>query len=351
MLRSIFPPEFTNLETNRYNKVVKDTVGDIVKLEKSPERIVVYAPMTWHYLTVAETDKYLIKIAPYQRKEFINSPLIKIFKTLDEIPISFQIYNTTLQSSVEETISLNPDLIFNWDYLSDVFELIKYDRIYKIKRDGGEKENLFYLLGDLTEKYQRVETIINRYYRINNDIKSKIPSNINDVSFIVIDNTNFSLWKDYNTKRFNEITRDVSGLNVAKVESLQNGILNIESIINLNPDVIYINPYVLVNRVIDVKTLYEDKRLQGLKAINSRRVYHMPATGSRIEGPIDEPLFKIWFFLTLHPEYKSSFDLRKEIRDLYFVTYGYLMTEEDIDLWLRLKENSISYNYSHLFKS
>jgi iron complex transport system substrate-binding protein len=71
----------------------------------------------------------------------------------------------------------------------------------------------------------------------------------------------------------------------------------------------------------------------------------MPSGAARLEGPMEEPLFVIWMYQTMHPEAESSINLRDKIKSAFIDMYHYELSEKEIDEWLRLDENLLSYGY------
>jgi iron complex transport system substrate-binding protein len=350
IIRCIFQPKLKEITRENPVITVEDMAGRLVDLGGPARRVMMLTPISWHYLTVEESDKYILMIPPYMRREYLNSPLNNIFTRISKLPLTFLDNKSIQPFSVEESMYNNPDVIFSWDYISTNYEKVNASGLIKISNDRGDKEKLYKILGGITNKTDRVNLLFEEYYRKRNYILDKINNNIEQTTFIVISNDTFSIWSSESFKRFNENANLLGGSNIGHLKMRNSGYLNFETILHLNPDIIYINPYTLAFTSINVRQIYSDERFQGLKAVQNRKIYRMPRGGSRLEGPVEEPLFMMWLYQTLHVDAPLIFDLRNEIKNTYKQIYNYEMSENEIDEWLRISENCISSNYMRLFR-
>jgi iron complex transport system substrate-binding protein len=195
----------------------------------------------------------------------------------------------------------------------------------------------------------RVDRIWGRYWRERQEVIDDISSCKTAPKILVIETVSYTFWSNPNQSFFNNNLESICGFNIGKLMPTRNGNLNLEEFFNLDPDIIYINPYILGDTDIKVWSILEDPRFQGLKAVKNKRVYHMPMGASRLEGPVEAPLSMLWLRMTLHPDQPTSLDIREKIRDTYKFIYDYNITDGEINKWLRLTENSYSSHYSDLF--
>ena len=306
-------------------------------------------PVSWHYLTVEMTAEHVLMVPFYMRREYLNSPLNPIFPSMAKLPLTFLDNSAASPFSVEESMAWGPDVILAWDYISQDFDKAKIAGLVKIAADKGEKEKLLEILGAITGKGDRVEWLFKRCAEKKRFILDNIDPNLKPKTFIVISNETYSMWGAGNFKRFTEMTASLGAVNLAAAKPSRVAALNMESILALDPDVIYINPYSLNFTRVDVKGFLADPRLQGMRAVKEGRVYRMPRAGSRLEGPVEEPLFMLWLYETLHPEAPRLADLRQEVWAAYKEVYDYAMTDHEVDQWLRIEENRLSKGYAAMF--
>ena len=241
----------------------------------------------------------------------------------------------------------DPDAALVWDYMSQGLEMVNYRRLLKTTADGGDKTRIFATLGQLTCQDERVAWIWERFGRERAEVVSDLdPAACADKPrAVVIGTVGFTLWGGSSQRYFSSNLELICVENAAAGQASQNGNLNLENLMIIDPDVIYLNPYVLEQTDMSVAAFYSDPRLAGLRAVKDRRVYHMPLGASRLEGPVEVALSMLWLRQTAHPRYPSGLDLRSKIRQTYLEVYGYEMNEDEIDAWLRIEENSASSGY------
>jgi len=117
--------------------------------------------------------------------------------------------------------------------------------------------------------------------------------------------------------------------------------LNLESLLVIDPDVIFVPPW---GSGYDSKVFYADDRYKVIRAVMNRRVYAMPIGVSRIEGLVEYPMVIRWMKDVVYPS-KNGISFRDYILSKFRDAYGYEMTDQDIDAFLRMKENASSANY------
>lgn len=321
---------------------VTDMTGRTVRLDGPARRVMMLTPNLWHYLAVEETGDHLLMLAPFMKKEADDSVLGKIFPELDRKPLMAVDRRNSAPFNVEETLMAAADLVFVWEYLSPGYERMGVKGLIKYRSDGGDKSQFYDILGRTSAKPERVRRLweiydrrMARFTEAFSDLASKEPQTI-----IVLANDSFSLWSDNGFKRFSENLVKVAGRNLAGSARPALGPMSMEALLQLDPDVIYLNFHNLSWSTLTIGDLLSDPRLQGMRAIRTGRVYHMPLGAMRLEGPVEEPLFMAWMAMTLHPGSGGGLDLRREIRDSYSEAVGYHLTDDDIDNWLRYEENS-----------
>jgi iron complex transport system substrate-binding protein len=341
-----FEPGPKQKKTIRTNGItVTDMKGATITLDGPAQTVFILTPILWHYLSVNLDDQPVVKIPPYMVREFNSSFLGSAFPNLKKKSLAFTNFTGPAPISVEEILQSSPDVALVWDYMSKGLELINFQGLVKTTADGGDKTKIFNTLADLTGQKERVKWLWERFERR----RAKVIEDLGDcrepVKAVVIGTTGLTLWGPPSQRWFMDNMKKVCGENAADGFGSANGQLNVENLLILDPDVIYLNPYILDLTNLDTRTILDDPRLRGLKAVRDKRVYHMPLGGSRLEGPVEAALAILWLRLTLHPEAPTVLDLPSEVRQTYREVYGYEMTDDEINVWLRLDENLNSANY------
>lgn len=328
---------------------VTDMVGRTARISVPAEKVFILTPILWHYLTVSQTDKPIVMLPPYMTNEFAVSVLGNIYPELKEKALAFTDFSGPSPISVEELLESDPDAALVWNYMSGGPELVNLRSLLQISADGGDKTKLFNMLGELTGGRERVEWIWRRFQTEYDQVVADIRPCVQQKRVAVVGTSGFALWGPPSQRYFTDNLEKVCGVNVASNFPAQGGGLNIENILILDPDVIWLNPYVLEQTDMNVRTLYDDPRLSGLKAVKNRTIYHMPLGASRLEGPVEVPLSMLWQRIVMFPTVGTKLNMRDKIRRTYLEVYGYEMSDQEIDNWLRMEENSVSSEYARLF--
>jgi hypothetical protein len=115
-----------------------------------------------------------------------------------------------------------------------------------------------------------------------------------------------------------------------------------ERILAMNPDIVFV-------RVESVADFLQDPRWRGLKAVQDRRVYEGL---NRLRGSLElsygldlRPLWARWGAEIAHPE-RLQPRLRELLRAHFESTYGYRLSDTQIDNLLRIDENKNTVGYA-----
>ena len=343
---SLFPPHLAGPPSAEKALRITDMSGQSVEFDALPSRIMMNTPVAWHYLTLTNSDEAITTIPPYMAREISVSLLGKIYPRLSSKPVSFLGSAAASQPSVEQAMTINPDAILTWNYLSRGFENAKIPGVVKIISDGGDKRKLFQTLGQLSGQPDRAEQLWARHQKEMDEFFASQPDDVKEKTLIVLGNNSLALWNSASNPHFIKLFETLGGRNLAEQTKLGNAeTVNLETLLKLDPDIIYLNPYGMVFTTLTVGDIYTNPKLKGLKAVKNKRVYHMPAGAARLEGPVEEPLFMMWMYQTMHPEIEPTVNLRNKIKDAFMVMYHYDISTEEIDAWLRLSENRLSAGY------
>ncbi len=122
-----------------------------------------------------------------------------------------------------------------------------------------------------------------------------------------------------------------------------------ERILAMEPDIIF-----LMERSRDPETVQEfmrDPRWRGLKAVKERRVYRIPGTSSADLAIMQyRPLWTRWMAEIAYPE-RMQPKLRVMLRDSFVHEFGYRLTDDQIDVLLRIDENKGSVGYERFSRN
>lgn len=336
------PPRLAEPVSADNDLVIQDMAGHPVYLEGAARKVMIFAPMLWHYVNVDGSDEHVFAIAKFMKKEAQHTLFGKLYPgiaTKDEALTS----TGAVPLGVEQVLLERPDAVLSWADFATGLENIRYPGLVKLDSDASPANAALYrLFGELAGQSQRVQWLFDRYGRQVDDIRTNVPSGSQPAKIIVLSSDRLYLW-GANTAGFNANLRLLNAENVAAGVKRQNGDTNIETLLGFDPEVIFIASYYM--SAFFPADVYADPRLRSLRAVKNRRVYRMPAGASRMEGPVELPLLMAWMAELLHPEITPKIRLREMIRQTYQEVYGYAMSEREMDELLQIEHNNISVNY------
>jgi len=311
------------------------------------ERVMIFPPVLWHYLTIDSNDSHILAIPKYIKDEAKENLLASLFPSIalkDEALTSIG----AIPLGVEQIMLLNPDRILMWEQFSQRLDNVYFQGMVKLSYAlFNDKTRLYTVLGEITHHQNRSAYLIDRDTKSIQMILEHIPKESPEISVVVIGNKdNFSLWGSQ-FKRFNQILSFLHVNNSASKNSL-NGATNIETLLMLDPAVIFIPSY--SDHPLTPDEIYHDPRFFPLKAIQNRRVYVIPKGITKMEGPAEEPLLIMWLANILYPELQPFKALRHSIVETYQEVYGYTPNDTQIDELLHIQQNSSSQGYEIFLK-
>jgi len=324
---AIFPP----------NLIKANVYGD-----SQAKRVMLFPPILWHYLTVDMNDTHILAIAKYMKDEVKNSFFTSIFPSValkDEALTSMG----AMPLGIEQIMLLNPDRVLMWEQFSQGLENVYFPGTVKLSNElFNNKEQLYTLFGKITKQQNRSDYLIHRARKNIEFIVQHIPQNTSEISVVVMGNKEkFFLWGSQ-YKNFNTNLSLLHAKNIVAKSSM-NGSTNIETLLMLNPDIIFIPSY--LDYPIAPAELYQDVRLRSLNAVKNRRIYKLPNGICRMEGPVEEPILMLWLANVLYPNLQSDTTLRQYIVDTYQKIYNYTLNDIQIDELLQIQYNRGSNGY------
>jgi len=342
---SLFPPTIyvNNLDKN---KKIIDMVNKEVNIKNQENTIMMFTPILWHYLSIEQNDNSILFIPKYIKDEVKNSMLSKIYPSILDKKLALTSVGA-VPLGVEQILYEKPEIIFTFAWFSKELESIKYPGVVELVNDNEiKKEKFFRIIGDLTNKEERVDYILKKYDLKMLDIYKKYSEN-KKTSIIVIGDNNYFIWNK-NFIAFNKLIQSVGIFNTAQNMKNYNSTINIEEIIEMNPDVIFITSS--YKNQLNVLDIYNNPALQTIDAVRKKKVYSMPSGMSRMEGPIEAPLLLEWMTRLLYPKIKWDKSYSQSVKETYEEMYNYEMKEEDINQFLNIDKNSYSKDYLKIFK-
>ncbi len=340
LLIALRPPHVAEAQSFA-GREINDMAGHPLKLSGAPKRAMIFPPVLSHYVIV-DGDAHVMAIAKFMQEETAEILLGKLFPSLSSREEALTRVGA-LQLGVEQIMLETPDVVLAWAWAAAEFETIRYPGLARIKGDESPAmETTYRFLGDLTQQQKRVDALLARYREKKSALLGQIPRPARPTGVVVMNPWNYFLWGKYSPK-FNNDVRSLGAVNAAETKDSFGDQMNIEELIGLDPEIIFLPAY--ASSQSNPEDIYSDPRLRAIRAVRDRRVYRFPNGGSRMDGPVENPLLMQWMAEIIYPDIALRVPMRTAIRDTYREIFAYEMSDEDIDAMLRLRENGISANY------
>jgi len=258
----------------------------------------------------------------------------------------------TFVPNVEELLSLDPDLVFQWGHLND-------DIIKPIENAGldvalikiGKEEftvRWLEIMGQILGKEDKTDTMIQWRKETRDLLKastSEIPAE--ERPRVLYFMNYLSKLRVAGGKSFNNFSIDLAGGNNVASDLGMFIEVGAEQIIEWDPEVILLNGF---EKKLSPQDVYDNPLFADLSAVKSRRVYKMPLGGYRWDPPNQEsPLSWLWLSMVLHPD-RFDWPLAEMINERYQFIYGQGVNDEQVAKILRVKMNGDAANYQQFAK-
>lgn len=312
--------------------VIVDQLGKTIELDGVPERVATtIMPFPYIYYAVVGNSDNLIGCNPSSIVAYENSALKYMYPELANANTDF--VDTSFVVNVEEVLKLQPDVVFQWNYMDEEIEKMEAAGIKVVALEYGDLEDLetwIRIIGTMFDKEERAEELITYFHESVAEVTDKIATlPEEEISNILIlsDNlkvtgTGFSKYWIENSGAFNP-AGDLSG------EALN---VNMEQIYEWNPSIIYIGNFTDLQPSDLVENKLDGQDWSVVDAVQNGQVYKIPIGGYRWDPPgVETPLMIKWLAKIQHPELFADMDMRQEVTEFYKDVYNFDMTDEILD--------------------
>jgi iron complex transport system substrate-binding protein len=334
LVLGLFPPGLARRMPGPRPMGIDDMTGRRLALDQPPQRAMIFPPMTYHYLTADATDEHIMSTSEAGLNTNRQPVLLRMFPGLTTREKALTVLNSARPLGVEQALWSRPDALLAWAGSAQDLGNIQYPglALITVENDGGE--HLYRFLGDLTGQRSRTDELWQRGRREIAEIYAALPADTPEIGVLVVANSSYYVWQSL----FTDFNAKVKPLKIRNVAEDLSGNVGLETILELNPDLILLNDYADVLRVEDI---YRHPVLKSLAAVRNRRVYRVPAgCGPRLSGPLEDTIQLAWLAEKAHPGYMPETPLRQRISRLYADVYNYMISDDEIDELLHINENS-----------
>lgn len=318
-----------------------------VTLEKPVERVVtIPIPAASMFMALDGSSDKLVGMHSKSKSALEEGILKEIFP--ESLDIRSDVVGEGFMPNVEELLSVNPDLVFQWAHLgADVVRPIEEAGLKVVTFKYGTEayaRQWLDIMGTILGKKDKSDALIAWRQEKQDAIAEKVAniptSEKPRVAYFLRFLSSFRVagkgtYNDFyiNLTGGQNVGQDASGF----VE------VNVEQIMAWDPEVILLNGF---EGDLTVDNVYDNPMLAGVSAVKNRRVYKIPLGGYRWDPPNQEsPLMWEWLSMVLHPK-RFDWPLREDIAEKYRFIYNYDLSEHQIDAILRMQMNGAAANYS-----
>jgi iron complex transport system substrate-binding protein len=317
-----------------------------------PRRVVIFPPILWSYLTIDEGTAHVLAIARYLHMNMAEGLLGRVYPDAVNIQVAPTVgENSAIPGDTESVMLFKPDTVFSWSWFSEPLKAVRLPGLIDIDYDRNEPDRsdlaIWNLVGRVTHKSERGDALLRRYFDKRESLQRMLPTgNTQRLRVAILSSYgdyHFMIGKkDYLDDRLRSLGAEICA------DSRDSSLLDPEELISLDPDIILLMSY--EDDVYFPQSIYQNAEYRSLRAVRDHRVYKMPSGGSRMEGPVEEPLLLLWMAELFHPTNMPR-RLRNELKETYQEVYRYELSDDEIDRTLFLKENMLSVGYDRFARA
>ena len=312
--------------------VIEDQLGKTIELDGIPQRVATtIMPFPYIFYAVVGNNDNLVGCNPSSMIAYENSALKYMYPELKNADTSF--VDTSFVVNVEELLKLNPDVVFQWNYMDDEIAKMEEAGIKVVALQYGTLDDLetwIRIIGKMFQKEDRAEELITYFNENVDEVTEKISTLSEDeYSNILILSDNL---KVTGTGFANYWVEKSGAINPAKDLSGEALNVNMEQIYEWNPSIIYIGNFTELQPSDLIDNKLEGQDWSVVDAVQNKQVYKIPIGGYRWDPPgIETPLMVKWLAKIQHPELFEDMDMYEEVSKFYKDVSNFELTDEMLD--------------------
>ncbi len=311
---------------------IVDQLGKTIEFESSPERVATtIMPFPYIFYAVVGNNDNLVGCNPSSIVAYEDSALKYMYPELANAETDF--VDTSFVVNVEEVIKLKPDVVFQWNYMTDEITKMEEAGIKVIALEYGTIDDLetwIKIISVLMNKEERGEELISYFYDSVNEVDERLADLSED------EYTNVLLMNDdmkVTGQGFTYYLMEHSGaINPAQDLSGEALNVNMEQIYEWNPSIVYVGNFTDLQPSDILENKLEGEDWSVVEAVQNNQVYKIPIGGYRWDPPgIETPLMIKWLAKIQHPDLFEDMDMYEEVRAFYKDVYNFDITDEMLD--------------------
>jgi iron complex transport system substrate-binding protein len=323
--------------------VISDANGRRVSVQVPARRVVIFPPVLSGFATLDGGVGHVAAAPAFMADQLSKAPIGRVYPALGRIPAVAAVpRGTTFPSDPEQVLLIQPDAVLIWRRTGDALErsALPVLEITSLRPDQ-EAQRVWALMAQLTMQEDRGNWLLQRYRETDRRIRGEVdgipqaakPRTLmmwhNDPLVFNLAESSFPPALDMER---------LGAVNLATAYKV--GRTDVEGLLALDPDVIFLNAIGLITEEPD--TFYRQPVLRSIKAVRNQRIYKLPLAGNRVEGiSPDHDLYLEWIAEILYPD-RIPARLRNMFKSIYQDVYHYSISDDEIDDALFVKENLAS---------
>lgn len=314
------------------NIVIVDQLGKTIEFDEVPQRVVTtIKPFPYIYYAVVGNNDNLVGCNKGSITAYEESALRYMYPELANADTSF--VDSSFVVNVEEVLKLEPDVVFQWNYMEEDIAKMEAAGIKVVALEYGDEEDLetwIRIIGTMFNQEERAEELITYFYDSVAEVTDKIATlPEEDYSNIVILSDNLKVTGVGFSKYWIDNSGAVNPAGNLDGEELN---VNMEQIYEWNPSIVYIGNFTELQPSDLIDNKLEGQDWSVVDAVQNGQVYKIPIGGYRWDPPgIETPLMIKWLAKIQHPELFEDMDMREEVKEFYQDVYHYELTDEILD--------------------
>lgn len=312
------------------------------------QRVLIFPIVLSGYMTVQNGSAPVSAASPVALEQARGEMLDKIYPEMREIRALSTLGKSAAPADPEQVLAEKPGAVLAWAEQSDGLKKAGLPTV-EIRLGGKDqarsRERLWHLFEDLTAQRRRGEFLLQRSARKTAEIRGLVPAPPAPRPRVALlyrlGNGAIGLGgRSYNLSDRLAMT---GAVNVAQGPSVP-GAVNLETLLALDPDVLFINSAPGDDLPDEVR---RRPGWSALRAVRTGRVYKLPSfafLNAVTNAPVEDPMLVLWMEELLYPD-SMPHRLRQEFRETFAEVYGYAIAEDEIDRVIYYEPNQHSAAY------
>ena len=328
--------ETPTAETGDGKIVITDQRGKTIEFDEPPQRLATtIMPFPYLFYAVMGDNDHMVGCNPSSMAAYEDSALRHMYPAMAEADTSW--VDTSFVVNVEELLKLQPDVVFQWDYMTEDIEKMEAVglKVIALHLDSSSEvalqdlETWIRIIAALYQKEERAEEILDYFYQC----VDEVTQNLADAGVTP---------EDYPTAIQLSDNMKVGGAGFSNYWFEQSGAVNpaaeltgdalnvdMEQMLLWNPEYIYIGNFTELQPSDLLENKLEGQDWSLIRAVQDGHVYKIPIGGYRWDPPgIETPRMIKWRAKIQYPDVFADMDMKEEVSEFYQEVYNFTLTDE-----------------------